>query len=192
MYTQTFLTNSLTWAAILLSTFCSTAQFFVWTPKVSRVTAARALGHVHCCNSSRGVCESCLCIPPLTAYHHGICWHCPVTAGRRAAVPMLLCLLGPCTRERTKFAATAGQIICQKANSINKRIRRDKLTCTLPSLTAGPSSASRRMNKPMLYSFPPRRLNPNPLGPLSNSTGKQPGFCAGRQRKNKMRTCRQI
>lgn len=31
----------------------------------------------------------------------------------------------------------------------------------------------------MLYSFPPRRLNPNPRGPLSNSTGKQPEFCAG-------------
>lgn len=135
--------------------------------------------------------QSCSYISPLKAYHHSICCHCTVTDGRRAAVLMLFCLLGPYTHERTKFVATAGELICQKANMINKLIREDKLTCTLPSLTAGPSSASRRMNKPMLYSFPPRRLNPNPRGPLSSSTGKQPGFCVGSQRK-KMRTRRQI
>lgn len=46
-----------------------------------------------------------------------------------------------------------------------------ELTWILPSLMAGPSSARRRMNSPMLYSFPPRRLNPKPRGPLSSSTG---------------------
>lgn len=83
---------------------------------------------------------------------------------------------------KSKFVATLGKLIYQLHQ---KLIREAKLTWTLPSLTAGPSSARRRMNKPMLYSFPPRRLNPNPRGPLSSSTGKQPGFCAGNQRGKK-------
>lgn len=48
------------------------------------------------------------------------------------------------------------------------------LTCILPSLRAGPSSANRRMNRPMLYSFPPLRLKPKPRWLRSSSTTKQP------------------
>lgn len=39
----------------------------------------------------------------------------------------------------------------------------NQLTCIRPSLRAGPSSARRRMYRPMLYSFPPLRLKPKPL-----------------------------
>lgn len=49
-----------------------------------------------------------------------------------------------------------------------------QLTCILPSLRAGPSSASRRINRPMLYSFPPLRLKPKPRWLRSSSTTKQP------------------
>lgn len=52
-----------------------------------------------------------------------------------------------------------------------------KPTCILPSFRAGPSSASRRMNRPMLYSFPPLRLKPKPRWLRSSSTAKHPcGF----------------
>lgn len=37
--------------------------------------------------------------------------HHAVTGGRRAAVPMLFCLLGPCTHERTKLVATVGELM---------------------------------------------------------------------------------
>lgn len=102
------------------------------------------------------------------------------------------CIPSNCSapQHHTQFVAPIGKLTCQKANMINKLMRAAKLTWTLPSLTAGPSSASRRMNKPMLYSFPPRRLNPNPRGPLSSSTGKQPGFWESEKRE--MRTRRQI
>lgn len=50
----------------------------------------------------------------------------------------------------------------------------EALTWILPSSWAGPSSASLRMYRPMLYSVPPRRLKPKPLGLLSNSTVRQP------------------
>ena len=60
---------------------------------------------------------------------------------------------------------------------VNKEVR-DRgvtlLTCILPSFSAGPSSASRRMYRPMLYSFPPLRLKPKPRWLRSSSTTKQP------------------
>lgn len=67
------------------------------------------------------------------------------------------------------FFFISATYICIANNTV-----RGALTWILPSSRAGPSSANLKMYRPMLYSVPPRRLKPKPLGPLSNSTVRQP------------------
>lgn len=50
-------------------------------------------------------------------------------------------------------------------------------TLILPLRTAGPSSASRRTNRSILYSRPPRMLKPKPLTLFSSSTVKKSKSC---------------